>query len=92
MRPSGLPLISAPFAGKIADMATPALPIDRMTTSEKLIAMESLWDSLCRDEAEIPVREWHKQVLDERRRQFEAGEAKFVEWEVAKANIRDRIS
>jgi hypothetical protein len=40
----------------------------------------------------VPVQEWHKQVLDERRRQIDAGEAKFVDWDTAKARIRDRIS
>jgi hypothetical protein len=71
--------------------ATPFL-IDQMTVGEKLLAMESLWDSLCPDEAQIPVQDWHKQVLDERRRPSEAGEPKFVDWEPAKANIRARIS
>jgi putative addiction module component (TIGR02574 family) len=73
-------------------MASSPLLIDQMTTGEKLMAMEALWDSLCRDEAQIPIQEWHKQVLDERRRQIETGEAKFVAWETAKAKIRDRIS
>ena len=73
-------------------MEISALPIDRMTLEEKLMAMEALWDNLCRDEAQVPVQEWHKQLLDERRRQIEAGEAKFVDWDTAKARIRDRIS
>jgi putative addiction module component (TIGR02574 family) len=73
-------------------MATTALAIDQMTTAEKLMAMEALWDNLCRDEAQIPVQEWHKQVLDERRRQIDTGEAKFLDWETVKARIRDRIS
>ena len=73
-------------------MNAPALAIDRMTVEEKLSAMEALWDALCRDESQIPVQEWHKQLLDERQRQIDAGEAKFVNWETAKARIRDRIS
>ena len=73
-------------------MESVALPIDRMTTGEKLMAMEALWDNLCHDEAQIPVPDWHKQILDERRRQIESGEARFVDWETAKARIRDRIS
>jgi len=67
------------------------LPLDRMTTGERLMAMEALWDDLCRDEAQVPVPDWQKQILDERRRQIESGEAKFVDWETAKARIRDRI-
>ena len=80
------------FCGKIRFMESVALAIDRMTIAEKLMAMEALWDNLCRDEAQIPVPEWHKEVLDERRRQIETGEAGFVDWETAKARIRDRIS
>ncbi|MGA3169395.1 MAG: addiction module protein [Chthoniobacteraceae bacterium] len=76
-------------------MEISALSIGRMTVEEKLMAMEALWDNLCRDEGQVPVQEWHKQLLNERRerrRQVEAGEAKFVDWETAKARIRDRIS
>jgi hypothetical protein len=69
-----------------------ALPLDRMTLEEKLLAMEALWDNLCRDESQIPVPDWHKQILDERERQIESGEARFVDWETGKARIRDRIS
>ena len=73
-------------------MDSAAFQIDRMTLEEKLVAMEALWDNLCRDETQVPVPDWHKQVLDERQRQIETGEAKFVDWETAKARIRDRIS
>ncbi len=73
-------------------MDSVALAIDRMTLAEKLAAMEALWDNLCRNETQVPVPEWHKQVLDERQRQIETGEAKFVDWDIAKARIRDRIS
>jgi hypothetical protein len=45
-----------------------AIQIDQMTLEEKLLAMESLWDDLCRREANIPMPQWHKDVLDERER------------------------
>jgi putative addiction module component (TIGR02574 family) len=88
----GIQLDLSLVRAKIAGMEISALPIDRMTVEEKLMAMEALWDNLCRDEGQVPVPEWHKQVLDERRRQIEAGKAKFVDWETAKARIRNRIS
>jgi hypothetical protein len=72
-------------------MESVALPLDRMTIAEKLMAMEALWDNLCRDETQIPVPDWHKELLDERRRQVESGEATFADWETAKARIRERI-
>jgi putative addiction module component (TIGR02574 family) len=68
----------------------PVLPLDRMTVEEKLRAMEMLWDDLCRNEQQIPVADWQKDLLDDRQRQIEAGEAKFSDWESAKKRIRDR--
>ncbi len=68
------------------------LPLDRMTVEEKLRAMEMLWDDLCRNEHQIPVADWQKELLDERQRQIGAGEAKFSDWESAKKRIRDRTS
>jgi hypothetical protein len=53
------------------------LPLDQMTIEEKLKAVEALWDDLCRNEQEIPVAEWQKELPDERQRQIDAGEAKF---------------
>jgi Putative addiction module component len=68
------------------------LPFDRMTTEEKLKAVETLWDDLCRNEKEIPVADWQKQLLEERDRQIAAGEAKFSDWDSAKRRISDRTS
>jgi len=68
------------------------LPLDRMTVEEKLKAVETLWDDLCRNEEQIPVADWQKQLLDERQRQIDADEAKFSDWESAKKRIRQRTS
>jgi hypothetical protein len=48
-------------------MAT-MLQIDQMTLEEKLRAMEDLWDDLCQREEDVPVPQWHKDLLDERER------------------------
>jgi hypothetical protein len=78
--------------GKNEYMETTALPLDRMTIGEKLMTMEVLWDDLCHNEEQIPVQDWHKQILDERQHQIDSGDARFVDWEEAKARIRARIS
>ena len=54
--------------------------------------MEALWDELCRREEEVPVPDWHKQLLDERQQQIEEGKAKFIDWETAKERIAKRTS
>lgn len=66
--------------------------LKQMGLPEKLRLMEALWDELCDREEDVPMPEWHKTVLDERERQIGDGKAKFVDWETAKGNIRNRIS
>ncbi len=64
--------------------------LKQMTVSEKLQLMEALGDDLCRREEDIPVPDWHKEVLDERERQLAGGQAAFVDWETAKERIARR--
>jgi hypothetical protein len=68
------------------------IEIDQMTLEEKLRVMEALWDDLCRKEADLPVHQWQKDILDERERQVEQGKAEFTDWETAKKRIAERIS
>ena len=68
------------------------LPLDRMTVEEKLRAIEMLWDDLCRNEKQLPVANWQKRLLHERKQQIQTGEAKFSDWNVAKKRIRERTS
>lgn len=54
-----------------------SLPISTMTTAEKLDAMEQLWTSLqLQHDAPTPPQ-WHGQVLAERQRRIDEGEATF---------------
>jgi len=68
------------------------LPLDQMTVKEKLRAIEELWDDLCRNEKQIPMAHWQEELLDERQRQIDVGEAKFSDWKSAKNRIRERTS
>ena len=62
-----------------------------MTLEEKLRMMEALWDELCRREEDVPVSQWHKDLLDERQRLVQEGKARFVDWETAKQQITERL-
>jgi hypothetical protein len=68
------------------------IEIEQMTLEEKLRVMEALWDDLCRKEADLPVHQWQKDILDERESLLEQGKAQFVDWETAKKRIAERIS
>jgi hypothetical protein len=66
------------------------LPLDQMTTEQKLRAMEELWADLSRDESQIESPAWHGEVLRERAEAVKSGKEKFVDWETAKKQLREK--
>ena len=54
------------------------MEIKKMSRIERLQVMEALWDSLLDEEAEIKSPEWHRDILEERKRKIETGEAEFI--------------
>jgi hypothetical protein len=68
------------------------LPLDRMTTAEKLRAMEALWADLTRNETEFDSPDWHEAVLRDRDANVKSGKESFVDWETAKKQLRDKLT
>lgn len=62
------------------------LEIKKMSRIERLQAMEALWDSLIDEESEIESPGWHRDILEERKRKIEAGEAEFISLEKLRAS------
>jgi len=54
------------------------LDAKKMTPSQRVLAMEELWDSMCHDGAEPPSPDWHEGILAGRRERLAAGELGFV--------------
>jgi hypothetical protein len=73
-------------------MAVPVLPLNEMSAEEKVQAMEAIWQSLCVEPDAIESPAWHEEELRVREAQIASGEAKFVDWEKAKAEIRRQTS
>ncbi len=65
------------------------LPIEQMTTAEKLRALEALWESLCRRPDDVPSPSWHADVLKDREKRVQSGSSQFIDWTAAKQNLRD---
>ncbi len=68
------------------------LPLEKMTTEDKIRAMETIWDDLCKKDENIVSPSWHKEVLEERETAIENGKEEFVDWSEAKKQIEDKIS
>jgi putative addiction module component (TIGR02574 family) len=64
------------------------IDIKKMSTTERLHIMETIWDSLLYEETEIDSPEWHSDILEKRKRKIESGKAQFLSLEELKATRR----
>jgi hypothetical protein len=63
--------------------------IHQLPLREKLLVMEAIWEDLSREEQNLEVPQWHKELLDERERLLAEGKAQYVDWEEAKRQINE---
>ena len=68
-----------------------ALPLNEMTTAEKLRAIEILWDDLSRNPADIPSPPWHEEVLAARQKEIDEGRGKFLSLDEFRESIEKEI-
>ena len=85
-------VVSKDLPGLIADSMPFNLPLKKMTLQEKLATMESFWEDLTRTPEAIESPAWHKDILDDRRWRLAEGQSRFIDWETANADIRNKLS
>ncbi len=68
------------------------LPLEKMSTEEKIQTMETIWDDLCKKADSISSPAWHEKVLHDREEGIKNGDDEFVDWNRAKKKIQDSIS
>lgn len=69
-----------------------SLPLHKMTVEEKLSLMEEIWADLSRNPDDIPVPQWHLDLLREREQLVQEGKAHYIDWETAKRQIDEKIA
>lgn len=62
--------------------------IKKMSRTERLAALEALWDSLLDEESQIESPQWHRDVLEKRRKKIEDGQAEFISLAKLRASRR----
>ncbi len=65
------------------------LPLEQMSVGEKLATMEAIWASLCVRSVDVESPAWHRNVLADRAKRLESGEATVCEWSEAKKRLQD---
>lgn len=68
------------------------LPLEKMSTEDKIRTMETIWDDLCQKAESISSPSWHKDILEEREKAVESGKEEFLDWSEAKKQIQNKIS
>jgi putative addiction module component (TIGR02574 family) len=69
------------------DAMSVEIQIDSLSVAEKVQLLESVWESLCAHPGDVQSPEWHREVLEERRRRLEDGRATISSWADAKARL-----
>lgn len=67
------------------------IPIESLSTADKIMLMERLWDDLSRRPSDVVSPDWHGDILDDRRAAVLEGRTGFVDWEEAKKRLRERL-
>lgn len=71
------------ITAKSQEDAMISITLEKMSLAEKLEAMEALWADLSRTPADVPVPQWHRDVLKARLE----SPATWLDWEQVKASL-----
>ena len=69
-------------------MRTEFAPIFKLGRAERLQLVEDLWDSIAEEEGQLPVPEWKREELRQRKERFSRHPASGRTWEQVKQKAR----
>ncbi len=61
--------------------------INKMSTSEKILLLEELWDSITSEESNIPMPQSHMKELDKRLKDYKANQAMLLSLDELQSRI-----
>lgn len=64
--------------------------ISKLSTPEKILLVEDLWDNISADDASIPVPESHKAELDKRYKRFQSAPGTLLSLDDLRARVKKR--
>lgn len=68
-----------------------AIPLQKMSVTDKLQAIEEIWADLIRESTDVPTPAWHGDVLRVRKQRVMDGTARFLEVDDAKKAVREQV-
>jgi putative addiction module component (TIGR02574 family) len=64
--------------------------VKQLPFAEKLQIMEAIWEDLRAEAERVLVPQWHKDLLDERRKAVEEGREELLDWDSIKDSLPSR--
>jgi len=64
--------------------------IHQLPLNEKLQIMEAIWEDLRSNADQVPVPDWHRELLDQRQKAVEIGAEKIYDWDEIKHTLGTR--
>jgi putative addiction module component (TIGR02574 family) len=64
---------------------------DDLSIDEKIDYLQSLWDRIAASPEEVPIREWHREILDQRQKDVEANPESGDSWDVVEERLRRKL-
>jgi putative addiction module component (TIGR02574 family) len=71
-------------------MRTEFEPIFKLGRAERLQLVEDLWDSIAEEDAQLPVPDWKREELRQRKERFSQHPSSGRTWEQVKQRARAR--
>jgi len=70
--------------------ADPLAEVFELPVSERIRAVQAIWDSVAADAERVPVTEWQKAELERRLRGYRANPDQGASWDEVEARLRSR--
>jgi putative addiction module component (TIGR02574 family) len=64
---------------------------DDLSVDDQIAYVQSLWDRIAATPDQVPVPEWHRDVRDERLKDYRADPDAGATWDVVRERLRDKL-
>jgi len=64
---------------------------DELSVDEKIDYLQSLWGRIAATPDTVPVPDWHREILRERLKDYQANPNAGESWDVVRERLRDKL-
>lgn len=64
---------------------------DELSVDDQIDYLQSLWDRIAATPEQVPVPDRHREVIEERVKDYEANPEAGESWDVVRERLRDRL-